>query len=89
VTAGRAPLAAFSLLVGLVPAGASADEVRVFEASETIPTYEEGLPDVNPPFDLFASGRFNYPYTIRENLTDRRSERAWRTLNLENEYLRV
>jgi len=89
VTAGRAPLAAFSLLVGLVPAGASADEVRVFEASETIPTYEEGLPDVNPPFDLFASGRFNYPYTIRENLTDRRSERAWRTLNLENQYLRV
>ena len=89
MNAGRAPLAAFSLLVGLVPAGASADQVRVFEASETIPTYEEGLPDVNPPFDLFASGRFNYPYTIRENLTDRRSERAWRTLNLENEYLRV
>ncbi len=73
----------------LFVAGASADEVRVFETSETIPTYEEGLPDVNPPFDLFASGRFNYPYTIRENLTDRRSERVWRTLNLENEYLRV
>jgi tetratricopeptide (TPR) repeat protein len=63
--------------------------VKVWEASETIPTYEEGPPDVNPPFDLFTSGRFNYPYTLRENLTDRRSPRVWRTLNLENEYLRV
>ena len=53
-----------------------------------IPTYEEGLPDVNPPFDVFQTRRFNYPYTIRENLTDRRSVQSWRTLNLENEYLR-
>jgi tetratricopeptide (TPR) repeat protein len=63
--------------------------VRVWEGTETIPTYEEGPADVNPPFDLFASGRFNYPYTMRENLTDRRAPRVWRTLNLENEYLRV
>ncbi len=83
-------LAALALLATAAPVlGAPAEAVRVFEGSETIPTYEEGPPDVNPPFDLFASGRFNYPYTIRENLTDRRSERVWRTLNLENEYLRV
>jgi tetratricopeptide (TPR) repeat protein len=53
-----------------------------------LPTYEEGAPDVNPPFDLFASGRFNYPYTIRNQITNRRAPRTWRTLNLENEYLR-
>jgi len=47
--------------------------VRVWEGSETIPTYEEGLPDPNAPFDLFTSSRFNYPYTLRESLTDRRS----------------
>jgi tetratricopeptide (TPR) repeat protein len=46
-------------------------------------------PDLNPPFDLFTSGRFNYPYTLRENLTDRRAPRVWRTLTLENEHLRV
>jgi tetratricopeptide (TPR) repeat protein len=62
--------------------------VRVWEATMDIPTYEEGLPDVNPPFDVFQTRRFNYPYTLRENLTDRRSVRSWRTLNLENEYLR-
>jgi len=62
--------------------------VRVWEGTMDIPTYEEGLPDVNPPFDVFQTRRFNYPYTIRENLTDRRSVQSWRTLNLENEYLR-
>jgi tetratricopeptide (TPR) repeat protein len=73
----------------LAVAAAPAPAVRVWQATEEIPTYEEGLPDVNPPFDLFSSTRFNYPYTIRENLTDRRSQRTWRTLNLENEYLRL
>jgi tetratricopeptide (TPR) repeat protein len=55
----------------------------------TIPTSEEGLPDPNPPFDFFNTGRFlNYPYTLRHNLVDRRVPRRWRTLNLENEYLK-
>ncbi len=54
-----------------------------------IPTSEEGLPDPNPPFDFFNTGRFlNYPYTLRHNLVDRRIPRQWRTLNLENEYLK-
>jgi tetratricopeptide (TPR) repeat protein len=54
----------------------------------TIPTSEEGLPDPNPPFDLFNSGRFNYPYTLRHDLVDRRIPKKWRTLNLENEYVK-
>src|SRR5262249_46573443 len=63
--------------------------VRVWEDSIVIPTSEEGLPDPNPPFDLFNTGRFhNYPYTLRHNLFDRRVPRRWRTLNLENEYLK-
>src|SRR5713226_7476019 len=63
--------------------------VRVWEDSKIIPTSEEGLPDPNPPFDLFNAGRFhNYPYTLRHNLVDRRAPRKWRTLNLENEYLK-
>jgi tetratricopeptide (TPR) repeat protein len=56
----------------------------------TLPTYEEGLPDVNPRFDLFARRPFLiYPYTARTNLTDRSAPRAWRTLELENEYLKL
>jgi len=70
------------------PAAAPAPAVRVWEGTMDIPTYEEGLPDANPPFDVFQSRRFNYPYPLRENLTDRRSVQRWRTLNLENEHLR-
>ena len=56
----------------------------------TLPTYEEGLPDVNPRFDLFARRPFLiYPYTARTNLTDRRADRTWRTLELENEHLKL
>jgi tetratricopeptide (TPR) repeat protein len=62
--------------------------VSVTEGTMVLPTYEEGLPDVNPPFDLFGLTRINYPYTIRQHLTDRRSPRTWRTLTLENEFLR-
>ena len=76
-------------LAALSCAPSSGSAVRVWEATRTIPTYEEGPPDPNPPFDLFASTRFNYPYTMRTSLTDKREPRTWRTLHLENEYLAV
>jgi tetratricopeptide (TPR) repeat protein len=65
-------------------------DTAVHESTLALPTYEEDLPDVNPRFDLFARRPFLvYPYTARTNLTDRRSERTWRTLVLENEHLRL
>jgi tetratricopeptide (TPR) repeat protein len=63
--------------------------VRVWQDTIELPTYQEGLPDENPPFDQFVTnGRYNYPYTMRENLTNGVAPRHWRTLNLENEYLK-
>ena len=76
-----------------LPARAGVQEpprpVRVWEGTITLPSYQEDLPDPNPPFDYFTSGRFNYPYTIRDRLTDRRQDREWRALFLENEYLKA
>jgi tetratricopeptide (TPR) repeat protein len=63
-------------------------QVRVWQGTLTLPTYEEGLPDPNPPFDQFTTNRFNYPYTLRNNLTSRRTDHAWRAIYLENEYLK-
>jgi tetratricopeptide (TPR) repeat protein len=64
-------------------------QVHVWQDTITLPTYEEGPPDINPPFDQFVtSGRYNYPYTMRENLSDHSSPRRWRALNLENDYLK-
>lgn len=75
-------------LLAALPVSRAAAEVRVWEGTLTLPTYEEGAPDPNPPFDLFATTRFNYPYTLRENLTGQRTDHAWRAVYLENEYLK-
>jgi hypothetical protein len=32
-------------------------QVRVWQGTLTLPTYEEGAPDPNPPFDQYANGR--------------------------------
>ncbi|MGD0485193.1 MAG: DUF5107 domain-containing protein, partial [Gemmatimonadales bacterium] len=102
IAAGRARRGpALALFVGVAAAGLGAVPVhrldaqapqpqptRVWDSTLTLPSYAEGAPDPNPPFDLFADGRPNYPYTIRDRLTDRREPRAWRAIWLENEYLR-
>ena len=76
-------------VLGLIASALSAHaEVRVWQGTLTLPTYEEGLPDPNPPFDQFTTNRFNYPYTLRNNLTSRRVDHAWRAIYLENEYLK-
>ena len=63
-------------------------EVRVWQGTLTLPTYKEGPPDPNPPFDQFSSNKFNYPYVLRDNLTSRRENHDWRAVYLENEYLK-
>jgi len=63
-------------------------QVRVWEGVLNLPAYEEGVPDPNPPFEQFAIGRFNYPYTMRKEITNRRVEHRWRAIYLENEYLK-
>ena len=79
----------FSIALLLAPSLPIAHaQVRVWESTLTLPTYEEGLPDSNPAFDQFATTRFNYPYTLRENLTNHRAPHDWRAVYLENEYLK-
>src|SRR5579862_5288224 len=76
----------FSVLLFL--SSLMAAQVRVWQGTLTLPTYEEAAPDLNPPFDQYANTRFDYPYTLRDNLTDRRTDHAWRAVFLENEYLK-
>lgn len=77
---------AAAYLAAAMPAAA---EVRVWEGTFRLPVYEEDPPDVNPPFSLLGAGRrSNYPYTMRTRLTNRRVDRDWRALFLENEYLK-
>lgn len=77
-------LLAVSLLI-LAPAAHA--QVRVWQGTLTLPSYEEGLPNPNPPFDQFAQST-NYPYTLRDQLTNHREDHAWRAVFIENEYLK-
>ena len=80
---------AVALLVGRAAAAQGPLGARAWDSTLALPSYAEGPPDPNPPFDLFGNdGRPNYPYTIRDRLTDRRAVRRWRAIWLENEYLR-
>jgi tetratricopeptide (TPR) repeat protein len=63
-------------------------QAQVWQGTLTLPAYDEGQPDPNPPFDQFSTSRFSYPYTLRNNLTDHRVDHAWRAIFLENEYLK-
>src|SRR5580658_6135815 len=81
------------LAVGRSLAGDSSVEpataVRVWQDTITIPSYEEGLPDPNPPFDYFVQDyRHNYPYTMLWNLTGHSTPRQWRAVKVENEFLK-
>jgi Tfp pilus assembly protein PilF len=63
-------------------------QVRVWEGVLNLPVYEEGDPDPNPPFDQLATTRFNYPYTLRNEITGQRRDHELRAIYLENEYLK-
>jgi tetratricopeptide (TPR) repeat protein len=63
-------------------------QVKVWSGKLTLPVYEEGLPDPNPPFDEYETTRFSHPYTLRTTLTGRSVTRGLRALFLENEYLK-
>lgn len=76
------------LVLSVLSGSLAAAQVQVWQGTLTLPTYEEAAPDPNPPFDQYTNSRFNYPYTLRDSLTNRRDDHAWRALFLENEYLK-
>ena len=71
----------------------AADEVKLWETNEVIPTYRAAPPDPNP---RFYSGRTYqgaratfYPYPVQDRLTDEREERSYRVVYLENDQVRL
>lgn len=63
-------------------------QAKAWQGTITLPTYEEGKPDPNPPFDVYETTEFNYPYTLRTDLTGLKKDHVWRAVFLENEYLK-
>ncbi len=85
-TLGAAILLASVLAVAAAP-------VRVSEQTIVIPTYLAGDPEPNPIFyfgrgSQGAQGRV-YPYPLYDSLTDIKSNKVYRIVYLENEYVRI
>ena len=83
---GVTPLA---LMTWTLSAGAPAmrSEVKAYEKPVTMPTWEIGPAQIHPLFP--DSGRDIYPYTLNETLTDRKVEKTYRGVFLENEYVKI
>ncbi|MGO8791352.1 MAG: DUF5107 domain-containing protein [Terriglobia bacterium] len=79
-------IALFALLVMCLPA--FAENVRAWQDTLEIPTYLLGTEDPNPPFPL-ADARRIYPYTLLDDLTDRREVKGYKAVYLENEFLKA
>src|SRR5690349_16368561 len=64
---------------------------RVSEESLTIPTYELGPANPYPPLLDWSRRKWRpvYPYPMLDSLTDKRADKTYRAVRLENEYLRV
>jgi tetratricopeptide (TPR) repeat protein len=79
------------LLYSLNSAGQSTVIIR--EVDEVIPTYLAGPPDPNPMFffgkgSQGAEGRI-YPYPLYDNLTNKKSDKVYHVVYLENEYVKI
>jgi len=67
--------------------------VTISEVDEIIPTYLAGPPDPNPMFffgqgSQGAEGRI-YPYPLYNNLTNKKSDKTYHVVYLENEYMKI
>lgn len=64
---------------------------RVWEAPIVIPTYELGPPNPYPALLDWQRRKWRpvYPYPFLDSLTNKRTDKSWKAVYLENEYLKV
>ncbi len=85
-----------SLLLGLLVMATQqifAQSVEITQKPLVLPTYEVGKPDVNP---IFFTGRVYqgaqghiYPYQLIDGLTDKKFDKTYNAVYLDNEYVKV
>ncbi|MBN1443939.1 MAG: DUF5107 domain-containing protein, partial [Planctomycetes bacterium] len=80
-------------LPALLRSPAAAEPARIWEEDLVLPTYAIGEPDPNPRFydgaTTQGAQKRIYPYPAWDVLTDRREEKTYRAVRLENEYIRI
>jgi tetratricopeptide (TPR) repeat protein len=70
-----------------------AQQVKMFEGSLIIPTYPLGPPEINPifytPTDYQGAQNRVYPYPNLDRLSDSKTDKSYKGLFLENEYISI
>ena len=83
-----------SILLLYISVGVRAQSVvSVREVDENIPTYLSGPPEPNPMF-FFGRGTQGaeqriYPYPLYDNLTNKKGDKTYHLIYLENEYIKI
>ncbi|MFB0534024.1 MAG: DUF5107 domain-containing protein [Anaerolineae bacterium] len=65
------------------------DKAKAYEGTITLPTYEIRGENRNPVFHSQYGVAHIYPYTLLDDIAPTPRDKTYRTLNLENRYLRV
>ncbi|MGG5838336.1 DUF5107 domain-containing protein [Huaxiibacter chinensis] len=67
--------------------------VKVWQESVSIPTYETGPQDIHPMFlenrVYQGSSGAVYPYGVTDTLSEKKTQKMWQAVWLENDYLKV
>lgn len=68
-------------------------QVKLYEQEWLIPTYSVSPPDKNPIFfkgeSYQGASKYIYPYGLNDVISNEKEDKAWKTLILENEYIKV
>ena len=78
----------FLLFVGWLAAPPIQAKVQAYRGEVEIPTYP-WWPALKHPYFQGTDQRNIYPYPMLDNLSRQKAPRTWRTVVLENDYLRV
>ena len=77
----------------LIKSTVKKSEVKAWEETVMLPTYEIGKEEKNPVFIekrvYQGSSGVVYPYPVVEKICDEKKEKAYRAVFLENEYLKI
>ena len=83
----------FFLLLFILSGGRVFSQVMLTEQQWVLPTYSVEPADKNPMFfkneNYQGASKVIYPYALNDVISDKKTDKAWKALILENEYIKV
>jgi tetratricopeptide (TPR) repeat protein len=82
-----------SLFLILLLTSVLSAQVKISEQDWVLPTYPVAPADKNPMFfngeSYQGASKYIYPYGMNDVISDEKTDRAWKTVTLENEYIKL